>query len=81
VNLAGTRIARVRIFVNGRFRRRLNVRIAAEPVRPRVTLQPEGTALGVRVTFERGSGTPPITLTGTVRICAPRPAPAPRYTG
>jgi hypothetical protein len=81
VNLRGTRIARVRIFVNGRLRRRLNVRTLQSRVRPRVTLAPgRRFRITARVTFERGSGTPPVSLTRTVRTC-PRQPPAPPVTG
>ena len=40
-------------------------------VTPRVTLPPGRYRVTVRVTFERGSGSPPVTLAGTVRICRP----------
>ena len=80
MNLSGTRIARVRIFVNGRLRRGLNVRTLQSRVRPRVTLARGSYRVVARVTFELGSGTPPITLAQPVRICPP-PAAAPNFPG
>jgi hypothetical protein len=80
VDLSGTRISRVRIFVNGRLRRGLNFRTLQSRRRPRVTLAPGRYRVTARVRFERGSGTPPLALTRTVRICGRRAA-APRFTG
>jgi hypothetical protein len=80
VHLSGTRIARVRIFVNGRLVRGLNLRTLQSRRRPRVTLAPGRYRVTARVRFERGSGTPPLALTRTVRICGRRAAP-PRFTG
>jgi hypothetical protein len=80
VTVSGTRISRVRIFVNGRPRRTLNVRILQRRVRTRITLAPGRHRVTARVAFELGSGTPPVSLMQTVRICPPR-AHAPRFTG
>jgi uncharacterized repeat protein (TIGR01451 family) len=71
VDFSGTRIARVRVYVNGQLRRRLTVQTLQRRVTPRVTLPPGRYRVTVRVSFERGSGTPPVTLSGTVRICRP----------
>ena len=80
VTVSGTRISRVRIFVNGGPRRTLNLRILQARARLRVTLAPGRHRVTARVTFQLGSGTPPVSLTRTVRICPPR-ARAPRFTG
>jgi hypothetical protein len=79
VDLGGTRIYRVRIFVNGRLRRSLDVRTLQSRVRPRITLAAgRRYRVTARVAFELGSGTPPLSLTQTVRTCPPQ---APRFTG
>jgi hypothetical protein len=75
----GTRIRRVRVFVNGREDRRLTVRTLQRLVfRPRVQRPPGTYRLRVRVVFQRGSGTPPLTLRGRIAICG---RVAPRFTG
>jgi hypothetical protein len=78
VNFSGTRVRRVRVYANGRLRRGLTVRTLQRRVTPRVTLAPGRYRVTVRVTFQRGSGTPPVSLSRIVRICA---AAQPRYTG
>jgi hypothetical protein len=45
-----------------------------------VTLRPGRYRVTARVTFQSGSGTAPLTLSGTVRICAAAATP-PRFTG
>ncbi len=80
VTFRGTRVRRVRVFVNGREDRRLTVRTLQRLVfRPRVQRPPGTYRLRVRVVFQRGSGTPPLTLRGRIRICGH--AAAPRFTG
>ena len=75
----GTRIRRVRVFVNGREDRRLTVRTLQRLVlRPRVRLGPGSYGVRVRVAFQRGSGTPPLTLRGRIAICG---RVGPRFTG
>ncbi len=82
VTFAGTRIARVQVYVNGQIRRRLTVQTLQSRVTPRVTLQPGTYKLTVRFTFQRGTGSPPVVLASTVRICGPpRRAAGPRFTG
>jgi uncharacterized repeat protein (TIGR01451 family) len=79
VNFSGTKIARIAVFVNGRPRRRLTMRALQRRVTPRVTVAPgHRYRVAARVTFERGSGTPRVTLRGTFRTCA---AQAPAVTG
>jgi hypothetical protein len=80
VRFSGTRIARVRVFINGRVDPRLTIRALERRLTPPVTRRPGRYRIAVRVTFERGSGTPPLTLRGRFRICA-RPSQAPRVTG
>jgi hypothetical protein len=80
VRFEGTRISRVRVLINGRFDPRLTVRNLRRRLTPRVTRRPGRYKIAVRVTFERGAGTPPLTLRGSFVICA-RPARAPRVTG
>jgi hypothetical protein len=75
-----TRISRIRVFIDGRLARRLTVRTLQTRVRPRVTLPPGRYRIAVRVRFQRGSGTPPLTLRGSFRICG-RPSRPPRVTG
>jgi hypothetical protein len=80
VNFRGTRIARIRVYADGRLRRRITMRALQRSITPRVTLAPGRHRVRVRVVFERGSGTPPVTLSRIIRVCA-RPAAAPRFTG
>jgi hypothetical protein len=78
VNFRGTNIRRVRVFVNGSLRRNLTVRSLQRRVTPRVTFPPGRYRVTVRVTFQRGAGTPPVTLSRVIRICG---AAAPPVTG
>ena len=70
VALRGTYVNTVRVFINGRLRRDLNVRTLQSVIRPRVTLPPGRYRIRVNVTFDRGVATAPLTLTGSFRICA-----------
>jgi hypothetical protein len=79
VNVAGTRIAVVRVYVAGRLVRRLTPGILQRRVRSRVTLPPGRHRLTLRVSFQRGSATPPVWLSHVVTICGP--AAVPRFTG
>lgn len=65
VNFEGTRIARIRVFVNGQLRRRLTVQSLQARVTPRVQLPAGRYRVSVRVSFQRGTGSPPVTLTRT----------------
>jgi hypothetical protein len=80
LSFQGTRVARIQVFVNGNLRRRLTVQTLQRRVTPRVTLLPGSYRLAVRVTFQRGTGSPPVTLTRRIRICAAR-ATRPPFTG
>jgi hypothetical protein len=80
LSFQGTRIARVQVFVNGNLRRRLTVRTLQRRVTPRVTLPPGSYRLAVRVTFQRGTGSPPVTLRRRIRLCAAKAA-RPPFTG
>jgi hypothetical protein len=82
VNFAGTRVASVRVFVNGRLERRLNFRSLQARLTPRVIRGPGTHRLRVQVAFQRGTGSPPVTLRTTIRICGPpRAAARPSFTG
>lgn len=84
VNFSGTHIRRVRIYVNGRLRSGLTVETLQRRVTPRVTLAPGRYRVTARITFQRGSGTPRVTLSRVIRICgvaAAQPAPPPAVTG
>jgi hypothetical protein len=78
VNFSGTRIRTIRVFVNGSLRRNLTVRTLQRRVTPRVTLPPGRYRVTVRVLFQRGAGTPPVTFSRVIRICG---AAAPPVTG
>ena len=79
VDFTGTKIARIAVFVNGRLRHNLTVQTLQRRVTPRVTVAPgRRYRVAVRVTFRRGSGTPPVTLRSTFRTC---PASVPPVTG
>jgi hypothetical protein len=78
VSFEGTRIASVRVFVNGHLHRNLSVQTLQRSVTPHVTLPPGRYRVTARVTFEPGSGTPPVTFAGTVRICGTQHLPAGR---
>jgi uncharacterized repeat protein (TIGR01451 family) len=80
VDFQGTRIAGVRVYINAQLKRRLTVQTLQRRVTPRVTLRPGRYRVTARVTFQSGSGTAPLTLSGTVRICAAAATP-PRFTG
>jgi hypothetical protein len=80
LNLSGTRISRLRVYVNGHLRQGLTVRTLQRRVTLRVTLSAGRNRVTVRVTFEPGSGTPAVTLSRAIRICRPPSAP-PRFTG
>ena len=81
INLEGTRISRVRVLVNGRLVRGLTVRTLQRRLTPRVTLRPGRYSLRVRVTFQRGTGSPAVLLQATIRICSARSSARPPFTG
>ena len=81
LQLTGTRISRILAFVSGHLERRETLRILQRRALPLLRLPAPGRhRVSVRVAFDRGSGTPPVTLTRTITICA-RAAPAPHFTG
>jgi hypothetical protein len=77
VSIRGTRIAAVRIFVNGHLERRLTPRILQRRARARLRLTPGRYRMTARVRFQNGSGTPPVTLRRVIRICRPPAARCP----
>jgi hypothetical protein len=80
ISFRGTRIARIRVFVNGRLRRSLTLGALQRRVRPRVKLAPGRHRVRVRVIFQRGSGTRPLTFRRVVRTCRLR-VKRPKFTG
>jgi hypothetical protein len=80
VQFQGTRIARVQVYVDGRLRRTLTVHSLQSRLTPRVTLRPGSYSVKVRVTFQRGTGSPPVMLATRIRICGP-PRAGPVFTG
>ena len=75
VDFSGSRIRSIRVFVNGSLRRNLTVRTLQRRVTPRVTFPPGRYRVTVRVVFQRGAGTPAVTLSRTFRICTARVPP------
>jgi hypothetical protein len=80
VSFEGTRIARIQVYVNGRLRRRLTMQSLQARVTPRVLLPPGRYRLSVRVSFQRGTGSPPVTFRRRIRICGVLAA-RPPFTG
>jgi hypothetical protein len=81
INLEGTRISRVRVFVNDRPVRALTVRTLQRRLTPRVTLRPGRYRLRVQVNFQRGTGSPAAVLRATIRICSATRSARPPFTG
>jgi hypothetical protein len=81
INLEGTRISRVRVLVNGRQVKALTVRALQRRLTPRVTLRPGRYRVSMRVTFQRGTGSPAVLLQATIRICSAARAARPPFTG
>ena len=80
VLLEGTHISQIRVTVDGRQVREDTLEILQRraSVLPKL-FDPGRHRVSVGVTFERGSGTPPVTLTRNVTICAPPHRP--NFTG
>jgi hypothetical protein len=77
----GTRMATLRVFVNGRPVRRVSVLRTQRrvPLLLDVSHLPPGRhRVSVRVTYRLGSGSPPVTLRRPFEVCFP---PPPRFTG
>ena len=81
VNLEGTRISRVGVFVNDRLVSALTVRTLQRRVTPRVTLRPGSYRIRVQVRFQRGTGSPAVVFRATLRICSAARAARPPFTG
>jgi hypothetical protein len=79
--VSGTRLGRVQISVNGRLRRDIRPAILQKRVIPRVRLAPGRDRIRVRVTFQLGSGKPPLTLSRIVRVCRALALRKPNFTG
>jgi uncharacterized repeat protein (TIGR01451 family) len=69
VRFTGTRISRVRVYVDGRLQRRVTLRLLQRRVRPFTTLPPGRYRITVRVDFQRGAGTEPVAFRGPLRVC------------
>ena len=81
LNLSGQRISRYRVSVNGRVLATRTLRLLQRRSFPLTRIFAPGRyVLSIRVTFERGSGTAPVTLRRTITVCG-RVARAPRVTG
>jgi hypothetical protein len=79
VRLVGTHLARIRVDVDGRLAGQRTLQLLQRITRPLShTFGPGRHRLSVHVTFERGAGTPPVTLSRTIRVCGSAP---PRFTG
>jgi uncharacterized repeat protein (TIGR01451 family) len=75
LDLSGSRIHRVRVFVNGRRVRNLTVRTLERRLTPRVTIPSGRYRVTALVIFQPGAGTPPVRLSRVVRVCAAAPPP------
>jgi hypothetical protein len=81
VRLIGQRMSTFRVSVDGRRLRTRELRLLQRRAIPLTRIfSPGNHRLTIRVTFERGSATAPVTLTRTVTVCG-RAVRAPRVTG
>lgn len=82
IRLTGERMHVYSVSVNGRRLATRTVRLLQRTSFPLVRLfSPGRHVLAIRVTFEPGSGTAPVTLRRTITICGPARRAAPRVTG
>jgi hypothetical protein len=63
------RVARVRIFVNGRLERDVRLAPLQKRALPRFELAQGRNRVRVRVTFQLGSGSRPVSLKRVLRVC------------
>jgi hypothetical protein len=81
IHLTGARMRVLSVTVDGRPLRTRVVRLLARRVIPLTRVFAPGRyVLSIRVSFERGSATAPVTLTRAITVCG-RAAAAPRVTG
>ena len=81
IQLTGRRMNVVDVRVDGRRISRRTLRILQHRTTPLTRIFTPGRhLLAIRVTFEEGSATAPVTLTRTIVVCG-RAAQAPRVTG
>lgn len=81
LRLTGLRIRRFRVSVNGRLVATRTLRLLQRRATPlNRLLAPGRHRVSIRVVFDLGSATPPVTLARTITVCAP-PSRAPRFTG
>ena len=77
--VSGTRVARVRVFVNRRLERDLRLLPLQKRVLPRLKLTRGRNHVRVRAIFQLGSGSRPITLRRVLRVCQAHALPP--FTG
>jgi hypothetical protein len=81
LQLTGQRMRRITVSVNGRRIADRTLRLLLRRTAPvQRVLAPGRHRLVIRVTFEPGSGTPPVTLARTITVCREASRP-PRVTG
>jgi len=82
VQLAGQRIGRIGVSLDGRRIATRTLRLLQRRTTPFTRIfSPGRHRLTVRVTFEPGSATAPVTLTRTITVCGRASRAAPRVTG
>jgi hypothetical protein len=82
VLLTGARMDRIAVSVDGRRIATRTLQLLQRRTTPLTRLVSPGRhRLTIRVTFERGAGTAPLTLTRTVTVCARAARAVPRVTG
>lgn len=81
VQITGSRMSGIAVRVDGRTAGERSVAILQRSVQPFARLGASGShRISVRVTFEQGSGTPPVTLARMITVCA-LSSPPPSFTG
>jgi hypothetical protein len=82
VQLIGQRMGRIQVSVDGRRISTRTLRLLQRRTTPLTRIFAPGRhRLTIRVTFERGSATPPVTLSRVITVCGPTARAAPRVTG
>jgi hypothetical protein len=82
IRLTGERVSVLSVSVNGRRIAIQKLRLLQRRSFPLTRIFAPGRyVLAIRVTFERGSGTAPVTLTRTITVCGTAARAAPRVTG
>jgi hypothetical protein len=82
IRLTGERVSVLSVSVNGRRIANRKLRLLQRRSFPLTRIFAPGRyVLAIRVTFERGSATAPVTLTRTITVCGTAARAAPRVTG